>query len=371
MSELNENTNEVTTNEIKESVPEEKNIITNECILTEPEIPSVCSVSSDPFNDNPTKSKIIKKKNKKAPFPLKGESNYIDHLDEDPEIDKFRFIILTYISPEGIRGTQTRAIKIRDYAGGRTKDQAYEKAKLLCEKYRKLDEGKFDTFVVEVGKFCSLRTDQYQDINYAEAELNDLVKGHKESIEKSKKAHENRINEIKALQKDDERTKAIKERLKAKHNSKHTNNENMQERDAMKEEMKDNYSKMLPASELVSLSEDPTGLANNAQSENLKTVDNKMEATVSKKRHHKKKKINNEASEEIIKKMEEDSKLEIDRINSRALELNKYGDRIRDVEEQAESSKELYTKITKKQVEEPIEVRQLREVYEKFKKNSK
>lgn len=339
------------------------------------------------------KSEIRTKSKMKAAFPIKGDHNYVDHLDEDPVKKDFRFIIMTYISPEGIRGTNTRAIKIRDFTGGSDKDKAYEKAKKLSEKYREMDGGKFDTFVLEVGKFVGLRTDQYEDINYAESELNDLVKGHMDSIEKSKKAHENRMNEIKNLQKDDARTKAIKERLKSQVNENNNIKENKQ-----KEELKTNYNQM-PSGTKPKLKIDSLGCgAKNEDDNNSLEVKTKK----SKRKHkHKNKTPSNENSQTVcdpstseypsnenktneqtdkelelsvrqseLEALEKNLQVEVDNMNKKAEELNLYRDKIKTVEDAAEKTKSLYKSVVGSDYQEPEEVRKIKEVYNQIKKQS-
>ena len=300
-------------------------------------------------NEVRDKVEVRKKKDVKSSFPIKGDQNYIDHLDEDPERKDFRFIIATYISPEGIRGTTTRALKIRDFTGGNTKEKAYIKAKDLCEKYRTMDEGKFDTFVIEVGKFCGLRTDQYEDVNYAESELNDLVKGHKDNVEKSKKVHENRISEIKNLQKDDERTKAIKERLKNKISETGIGKNNEQKQD-LKSELKNNMSKMIPSPEIESLGSgdaEVTNKVNNVKkvkkkknNKNIQTVTTISPTNILSSNQQ----LSEQPIEQInmsdnIEEMEKSLKIEIDSMNKRADELNIYADKIRVVENKTEETK--------------------------------
>jgi hypothetical protein len=335
------------------------------------------------------RSQIRKKSDMRTAFPMKGDPNYVDHLTEDPEKENFRFIVMTYISPEGIRGTNTRALKIRDYTKGKDKKKALEAAKKLCEVYRDMDGGKFDTFVMEVGKFCGLRTDQYEDVNYAESELNDLVKGHNDNIEKSKKAHENRISEIKNLQKDDEKTRTIKERLKNKYNNSESNKSKELQAD-LKNELINNYDKMTPNAENLAQPKqeiESLGCGDDVSASNV-------EKKHKKKHKHRNKKItpeiqasNNSESVEVIantsnnenkfkndeqelKNMEDNLKIDVDTMNKRAEDLNKYYDKIKLVEDQVDEAKKLHKSITGNTVEEPDEVKRIRAVYNKIKNQS-
>jgi len=124
----------------------------------------------------------------------------VDLLDEDEPIKDQKFVCLSFLSPENIepsiRPTSTlRGLKVRGCFD--TYEKACERAKELREK-----DKIFDVFVGEVGKWLPWdNREKVQEENYAEKELNDLMRAHKENQELSRKEMEERkkhaINESK------------------------------------------------------------------------------------------------------------------------------------------------------------------------------
>lgn len=132
----------------------------------------------------------------------------IDCLDEDPPIRGQAYVLLSFISPEGILNCKTRGLKVRGVYGTETE------ARVACEKLRKQDPI-FDIFVAEMGKWVPWNPSntQVNEVNYKNkrqnkimqqqhskelANLNELVGRNKELVAKEKKAHKNRIrNSIK------------------------------------------------------------------------------------------------------------------------------------------------------------------------------
>jgi uncharacterized phage infection (PIP) family protein YhgE len=145
-------------------------------------------------------------------FPIKGDPKYIDVLDEDPIIKDQQWLVISFISPEGIRNTTLRGFKLRCV------EKNEELAKKKADEYRKLDNGKFDVFVGQVGKWLPWDPDRntVKTQVYLESELNDLVQGHMDQMEKAKKMHQERTEEHKRLLKDDKKTTERKERMKKK-----------------------------------------------------------------------------------------------------------------------------------------------------------
>ena len=109
----------------------------------------------------------------------------IDTLVEDPPIPNQTWVLVSFISPEKIKMKSTmRAIKIRGTFS--TKESADEYAKKL----RQDVEGHFDIYAGEVGKWLPWDSaENVEDNDYAEKELNRLVKNHKEHLDKSRMLH--------------------------------------------------------------------------------------------------------------------------------------------------------------------------------------
>lgn len=112
---------------------------------------------------------------------------YVDHLDEDPPIPGQKFVCMSFLSPEGIKNCNVRGVKVRAVCD--TKEEADKK----CEELRALDPY-FHIFVGEVGKWLAWDPDvnTIEDHRYAEQQLNDIMKGYKENVDKSKKLQEQR-----------------------------------------------------------------------------------------------------------------------------------------------------------------------------------
>lgn len=157
-----------------------------------------------------SKSQLKKKTN--AKFPMKGDSNYIDRLDEDPIIKTQRYFVISFISPEGIRNTTMRGIKVR-YVTDDIDD-----AKLKADEFRKMDGNKFDVFVGEIGKWLPWNPDRdgVKSQVYAESELNDLMKGYEDNASKAKQVHNARVDDMKAYRNNPHRQDEVKNRMKQK-----------------------------------------------------------------------------------------------------------------------------------------------------------
>jgi hypothetical protein len=128
----------------------------------------------------------------------------IDLLDEDPRLNltlttamldrkifKQRFLIIAFISPEGISGCKTRAFKVRGVY------ETQKEAETACEQFRAMDGAKFNLFVAPVGMWCEFDPDPKKVENqvHADEKLQDLMKGYLDNIEKGKKVHDERIAE--------------------------------------------------------------------------------------------------------------------------------------------------------------------------------
>lgn len=153
----------------------------------------------------------------------KSSTKYIDYLTEDEPIHGQMWVCVSFLSPEGIKNCSVRGLKIRGVYG--TRPEADKKA----EELQKIDPD-FHVFVGELGKWLPWDPDP-SDINdqiYQEKELNDLMKGYKDNLEKSKKMQYQRKQDmIQQAAKDEQQQQKenkTKERLKKKHEKKKQKN---------------------------------------------------------------------------------------------------------------------------------------------------
>jgi len=116
------------------------------------------------------------------------------HIVNDPIIDNQKFVCLSFLMPENIKDNENnnlintkfknfRMLKIRGSFSN------LDDAKNYAIKLRDDVEPHVNVYVAEVGKWIPFSDDDSlsDDIEYREKQLNDLMKLHKEHIEKSKK----------------------------------------------------------------------------------------------------------------------------------------------------------------------------------------
>ena len=119
-------------------------------------------------------------------------NNIIDYLDEDPVIPSQQYFILSYILPSKKNELQTPMIKIRGCY--KTKEECESKIKKL----QQIDK-MFNMFVVDVGKWGSLLTDEQIekdteiDVKYRDSRLNEIFKSIKEEKLKEEEEEAKRI----------------------------------------------------------------------------------------------------------------------------------------------------------------------------------
>lgn len=159
----------------------------------------------------------------------------IDYLDEDPIIHGQEWICVSFLSPEGVKNCKLRGFKFRGAFGTRQEAEAHAK-----EIQQKLDPD-FHVYVGEGFKWLPWDQDPetIENQEYAEKELNELMKANKEQL-LLKKQHENerRKRDLEmAMQKKGQQTNKTKERLQQKHMKKYgsVNNE-VQEKETPKPE---------------------------------------------------------------------------------------------------------------------------------------
>lgn len=130
----------------------------------------------------------------------------IDHLDEDPmlsyeisaemmasSIFRQMYFVMAFVSPENVSNCKTRAFKLRGVY------PTEEEANKASAHFRDMDGGIFNNFVGCVGKWSEFDPDPKKVVNqvHADERMNNLMKGYKDNYEKSKKVHEDRVNEVK------------------------------------------------------------------------------------------------------------------------------------------------------------------------------
>lgn len=137
---------------------------------------------------------------------MSDKKTKIDHLTEDEPISGQKFVLLSIVTPELIKNCSVRGIKIRGVYG--TEQEARSKASELQKK-----DSLHNIYVAPVGKWLPWDDDpsKAQDEEYAESELNRIMKGLKENQAKSKMLHEQRKNDLieKTLKEQERRKKKL------------------------------------------------------------------------------------------------------------------------------------------------------------------
>jgi hypothetical protein len=138
---------------------------------------------------------------------MSEKSTKIDHLKEDDPVSGQKFVLLSIVTPELIKNCSVRGIKIRGVYG--TEQEARVKAAELQKK-----DSLHNIYVAPVGKWLPWDDDpnKAHDEEYAEGELNRIMKGLKENQVKSKMLHEQRKNDLieKTLKDQEKRKKKMK-----------------------------------------------------------------------------------------------------------------------------------------------------------------
>jgi len=120
-------------------------------------------------------------------------SQKIDYLTEDKPLTNQKFVCLSFLSPEGISNCKIRGLKVRGVY--ETYDEATERAKSLRD-----TDKHFHVFVGEVGKWLPWDPEpdskQVKDAEYAENELNKLMKAYQKNQQAAQKFEETRKSEM-------------------------------------------------------------------------------------------------------------------------------------------------------------------------------
>jgi DNA repair exonuclease SbcCD ATPase subunit len=139
-------------------------------------------------------------------------SDKIDYLTEDKPLTNQKFVCLSFLSPEGVSNCKIRGLKVRGVY--ETYEEATERAKLLRD-----TDKHFHVFVGEVGKWLPWDPEpdskQVKDAEYAENELNNLMKAYKKNQKAAEKYEETRKSELleKSLQENLEIRKKTKKEV--------------------------------------------------------------------------------------------------------------------------------------------------------------
>lgn len=120
--------------------------------------------------------------------------NKIDYLKEDEPICGQKYVCISFISPEGLRNTTVRGVKIRGSY------DTYEEAQTRAKQLQELDPT-FNIFIGEVGKWLPWDPSpddksKVKDSMYAEEELQTIVKEYEKNREKAKILEQERRDEM-------------------------------------------------------------------------------------------------------------------------------------------------------------------------------
>lgn len=120
-------------------------------------------------------------------------SEKIDYLTEDKPVPNQKFVCLSFLSPEGISNCKIRGLKVRGVY--ETYEDASERAKELRDQ-----DKHFHVFVGEVGKWLPWDPEpdskNVKDAEYAETELNSLMKSYMKNQKAAKKFEEERKSQL-------------------------------------------------------------------------------------------------------------------------------------------------------------------------------
>ena len=114
-------------------------------------------------------------------------SSYV--LSEDPAIPGQKFVVLSFLSPERVKGSEpgVRGLKVRGVYATR------EEAETRCKYIRDSVDNKFDVFLGEVGKWLPWDNREHvEEEVYADQALNNLMNSYLKQQELSKEELEKR-----------------------------------------------------------------------------------------------------------------------------------------------------------------------------------
>ena len=118
-------------------------------------------------------------------------SKKIDYLTTDPEIPGQNWVCLSFLTPEIVKNCDVRSVKVRGVYSSEAE------AKDRCEQLQKID-GLHNVYIAPVGKWLPWCDDpeKANDFEYAETELNKLMKAYQKNQDNAKILHEQRKNDL-------------------------------------------------------------------------------------------------------------------------------------------------------------------------------
>lgn len=197
-------------------------------------------------------------------------SEKIDYLTEDKPVPNQKFVCLSFLSPEGISNCKIRGLKVRGVYD--TYEDASERAKTL----RDMDKH-FHVFVGEVGKWLPWDPEpdskNVKEAEYAETELNTLMKSYMKNQKAAKKYEEERKNDLmeKSVQENLDIRMKTKKEVESELNKFMKNNEDTDDKEKLI--IQDNLEKTLKTidEEIKKLEEKNKDLVN-SKKETLKEI---------------------------------------------------------------------------------------------------
>ena len=125
---------------------------------------------------------------------IESKVTKIDHLKEDKPLPGQNYVCISFVSPEGIRNTTIRGLKIRGVF------EKLEYAQEHAEKLQKEDPS-FHIYVGEMGKWLPWDPNpedksKVKDSKYYEEELQKIVEGYEKNRERASKAENDRKREL-------------------------------------------------------------------------------------------------------------------------------------------------------------------------------
>jgi len=253
-----------------------------------------------------------------------SNTKYIDYLTEDPPIPGQLWVCISFLSPEGIKNCSLRGLKIRGVFG--TRQEADKKA----EELQKMDSD-FHVFVGEMGKWLPWDPEpsDIKDNRYIEKELNDLMHGYQENLEKASQVQEDRK---KSMIKEAAKEQAKEQAKQATKNAKAGSEPSKQEESNL-DKTKDRLRKRLDAKRQQDGILDSNVKEEVNQSGKIKLSEKEQELKY---------------IEEVVKKDEELAKSERERINETKKQINETTQNLETIDSKLAKIQELYEKINKK-----------------------
>jgi hypothetical protein len=267
-----------------------------------------------------------------------SSTKYIDYLSEDPPIPGQLWTCISFLSPEGIKNCSLRGLKIRGVFGTKPEADKY------AEELQKIDSD-FHVFVGEMGKWLPWDPDpnDIKDNIYQEKELNDLMKGYKDNLDKAKKMQQDRKESMiregaKQEQSNLKKSKTEKiektgktDKVEGGQTGKIKNSKNNvdQAKDRLRKQLEDKRQQNV----IINTKKDDDDMIE------INTVDKKQLS-------EKEQELNK--IEEIVKNEEELAKAELSRINETKKEINNTTQNLETIDSKLAKIQELYEKLNKK-----------------------